>query len=198
MIRALALAALAFAAFAADPLPPGAKAPSFTLVSATGSTVSLSAYAGKTVVLEWVNYDCPFVKKHYQASGNLPKLQADATAAGVVWLSICSSAAGKQGHFAGAELTERMASEKAVPTAYLIDADGTVGKAYGAATTPQIVIIDKDGVIRYHGAIDSVRSTDAADIAKATNYVSAALADLAAGRLVATPQTKSYGCGVKY
>lgn len=198
MIRALCLAAIAMTAFAADPVPPGAKAPPFTLPSATGGTVSLSAHAGKTVVLEWVNYDCPFVKKHYQGSGNMPKLQAEATAAGVVWLSICSSAPGKQGHFAGADLTARIASEKAVPTAYLIDADGAVGKAYGAATTPQIVIVDKDGVVRYHGAIDSVRSTDPADIATATNYVSAALADLAAGRPVATAQTKSYGCGVKY
>ncbi|MBN8526042.1 MAG: thioredoxin family protein [Planctomycetes bacterium] len=198
MIRAFMLAAIALAAFAADPVPPGAKAPPFTLTSAEGKPVSLADHAGKTVVLEWVNYDCPFVKKHYQSSGNIPKLQAEAKAAGVVWLSICSSAPGKQGHFAGAELTARIAAEKAVPTAYLIDADGAVGKAYGAATTPQIVIVDKDGVVRYHGAIDSIRSTDAADIAKATNHVSAALADLAANRPVATAQTKSYGCGVKY
>lgn len=198
MIRAFILSAIALAAFASEPIPPGAKAPSFTLPSADGRTVSLAEHAGKTVVLEWVNYDCPFVKKHYQGSGNIPKLQAQAAKDGVVWLSICSSAPGKQGHFAGEALAARIAAEKAVPAAYLIDVDGAVGKAYGAATTPQIVIVDKEGVVRYHGAIDSIRSTDAADVAKATDHVSAALADLAAGRPVATAQTKSYGCSVKY
>lgn len=198
MIRAFLLATIALAAFASEPIPPGTKAPAFTLPAADGTTVSLADHAGKIVVLEWVNYDCPFVKKHYQLSGNIPKLQAQAKADGVVWLSICSSAPGKQGHFAGEALTARMAAEKATPAAYLIDLDGAVGKAYGAATTPQIVIIGTDGVVRYHGAIDSIRSTDAADVAKATNHVTAALADLAAGRPVANAQTKAYGCSVKY
>jgi peroxiredoxin len=197
MLRLALLALMATALAAADPVPPGAPAPAFTLTSATGTSVSLASFAGKTVVLEWVNFDCPFVKKHY-SQGAMPALQAEAAAQGVVWLSICSSAPGKQGHFAGEALTARLAAEKAAPTHYLIDADGAAGKAYGAATTPQMVVIDGAGVVRYHGAIDSIRSTEAADVAKAQNHVRAALADLAAGRAVATPQTKSYGCGVKY
>ncbi len=198
MIRTV-LAALATVALlaAGEPVAPGTKAPAFTLTSATGAQVSLASFAGKTVVLEWVNFDCPFVKKFY-GPGTMPKLQAEAAAAGVVWLSICSSAAGKQGHFAGDELTKRIAAEKAAPTHYLIDADGAVGKAYGAATTPQMLVIDATGVVRYHGAIDSIKSTDSADIAKATNYVSQALAELAAGKPVSVPVSKSYGCSVKY
>lgn len=193
------IAALATTALlaAGEPVAPGTQAPAFTLASATGTQVSLASFAGKTVVLEWVNYDCPFVKKHY-APGNMPKLQAEAAKAGVVWLSICSSAPGKQGYFAGEDLTKRIAAEKAAPTHYLIDADGAVGKAYGATTTPQMVVIDATGVVRYHGAIDSIKSTDSADIAKATNYVSQALAELAAGKPVSVPVSKSYGCGVKY
>jgi peroxiredoxin len=197
MLRLALLALMATALAAADPVPPGAPAPAFTLSSATGASVSLASFAGKTVVLEWVNFDCPFVKKHY-SQGAMPALQTEAAAQGVVWLSICSSAPGKQGHFAGEALTARIAAEKAAPAQYLIDADGAVGKAYGATTTPQMVVIDAAGVVRYHGAIDSIRSTDVADVAKAENHVRAALADLAAGRAVATPQTKSYGCGVKY
>jgi len=197
MTRILALALLATALIAGEPLAPGSKAPAFTLADASGTQVSLAGFAGKTVVLEWVNFDCPFVKKHY-ASGSMPKLQADAKAAGAVWLSICSSAPGKQGHFAGEALTARIAAEKAAPTHYLIDADGAVGRAYGAATTPQMVVIDPAGVVRYHGAIDSIRSTDAADVAKAVNHVSAALAEVMAGKPVTTAQTKPYGCSVKY
>lgn len=197
MTRMLALAFLATALVAADPLPPGSKAPDFTVKDATGASVALSSFAGKTVVLEWVNYDCPFVKKHY-ASGNMPKLQAEAKAKGVVWLSICSSAPGKQGHFAGEALTARLAAEKAAPHHYLIDADGAIGKAYGAATTPQMVVIDGTATVRYHGAIDSIRSTDPADIAKSVNYVSTALDEVLAGKPVTTAQSKSYGCSVKY
>lgn len=197
MTRLLALALLTTMLSAADPVPPGTAAPSFTLTAATGASVSLSSFAGKTVVLEWVNFDCPFVKKHY-GSGNMPKLQSEWTGKGVVWLSINSSASGKQGHFAGEALTQRIASEKAVPTHYLVDGDGAVGKAYGAATTPQIVIIDGKGVVRYHGAIDSIRSADAEDIPKSINYAAQALSELAAGKPVSVPQSKSYGCGVKY
>jgi peroxiredoxin len=201
MIRHLALLALSLclsvSAFAGDPVPPGAKAPAFSLSDATGKTVTLAQFAGKTVVLEWVNFDCPFVKKHYSA-GDMPKLQQKWTATGVVWLAINSSAPGKQGHFLGDALQARIAQEGAKPTHYLVDADGTVGKAYGAATTPQMVVIDGTGVVRYHGAIDSVRSTDASDIAGAINHVDVALTELAAGKPVSLAQTKSYGCSVKY
>jgi peroxiredoxin len=201
MIRHLALLALGLclsvSAFAGDPVPPGAKAPVFTLTDAAGKPATLAEYAGKTVVLEWVNYDCPFVKKFYSA-GDMPKLQQKWTATGVVWLSINSSASGKQGNFSGEELTARIAKEGAKPTRYLLDVDGTVGKAYGASTTPQMVVIDATGVVRYHGAIDSVRSTDASDIAGAVNHVDVALTEMAAGKPVSLGQTKSYGCGVKY
>ena len=201
MIRHLALLALSLclsvSAFAGDPVPPGAKAPAFSLTDAAGKTVTLAQFSGKTVVLEWVNFDCPFVKKHYSA-GDMPKLQQKWTATGVVWLAINSSAPGKQGHFLGDALQARIAQEGAKPTYYLVDADGTVGKAYGAATTPQLVVIDGTGVVRYHGAIDSVRSTDAGDIAGAVNHVDVALTELAAGKPVSLAQTKSYGCSVKY
>jgi len=182
---------------AADPIAPGSKAPDFTLKDAAGADVALSSFAGKTVVLEWINFDCPFVKKHY-ASGNMPKQQTDAKAKGVVCLTICSSAPGKQGHFAGEALNARIAAEKATPSHYLIDADGAVGKAYGATTTPQMVILDGTATVRYHGAIDSIRSTDAADIPKAVNHVATALDEILAGKPVTTAQSKSYGCGVKY
>ena len=194
MIRTLACLVLAVALAAVEP---GAKAPAFTLTSATGATVSLADFAGRTVVLEWVNYDCPFVKKHY-SGGAMPALQAEVAAAGGAWLSIASSAPGKQGHFAGEALTARIAAEKAVPTAYLIDAKGTVGKDYGATRTPTMVVITGDGTVAYIGAIDSIRSADAADVAKATNHVRAALADLAAGRPVAVPRSEAYGCSIKY
>lgn len=198
MIRSLiATLALTAALVAADPVAPGTAAPAFTLPSATGSAVSLASLTGKTVVLEWTNYDCPFVKKFY-VGGAMPALQAKWTAQGVVWLSINSSAPGKHGHLTGEALTSRIAAEKAVPSHFLVDSDGTVGKAYGATTTPQMVVIDGKGTVVYHGAIDSIRSTDAADVAKATNYVDAALTELAAGKPVTTPKTKSYGCGVKY
>jgi hypothetical protein len=128
----------------------------------------------------------------------MPALQAEVKAAGGAWLSICSSAPGKQGHLAGEALTARIAAEKAVPTAYLVDAAGTVGKAYGATRTPTMVVITGDGTVAYIGAIDSIRSADPADVAKATNHVRAALADLAAGRPVAAPRSEAYGCSVKY
>ena len=199
MIRLLAFITLAFSipAFAGDPVPPGSKAPAFTLTDAQGKTASLAEYAGKTVVIEWVNFDCPFVQKHYR-DGAMPALQAKWTAQGVTWLAINSSAPGKQGHLTGEALTARIAKEGVKATRYLVDTDGAVGKAYGAATTPQMVVIDGSGVVRYHGAIDSIRSTDAADVAKATNHVDVALTALAAGKPVEVAQTKSYGCSVKY
>lgn len=176
---------------------PGATAPGFTLNDATGKAHSLSDYKGKWVVLEWVNYDCPFVKKHY-GSGNMQKLQAAAKAKGAVWLSINSSAPGKQGHFEGAALNKRIADAKAVPAAYLVDPDGKVGKAYSAKTTPQMFIINPEGTVVYAGAIDDKPSTDKEDVATAKNYVTVALDAAMAGKAVETASTQSYGCGVKY
>lgn len=172
-------------------------APDFTLVDSEGSRHSLTDFQGKWVVLEWVNYDCPFVRKHY-GSGNMQRLQKTYTEKGVVWLSVCSSAPGKQGHFSGSELKERIAKEKGAQTAYLVDEDGTVGKAYDAKTTPHMFIVDPKGILVYAGGIDDIASTNQDDIAKAVNYVGAALDAAMAGKPIATKGSKPYGCSVKY
>jgi alkyl hydroperoxide reductase subunit AhpC len=176
----------------------GKPAPAFTATDANGKVHNLADFKGKTVVLEWNNPECPFVKKHYNASTNMQNQQAAATKDGVVWLSVNSGAAGKQGHMSGADATAKMQSLKAANSAYLIDADGKVGQAYGAKTTPHMFIIDAQGVLRYAGAIDSNPSADAADIPAATQYVPVALAELKAGKPVTTAVTKPYGCSVKY
>jgi hypothetical protein len=175
----------------------GQPAPAFELVDTAGKTRSLAEFAGKTVVLEWNNPKCPFVKKHY-GSGNMQSKQAAATADGVVWLTINSGAPGKQGHMDAAEAEEVRTEAKAAQTAYLLDPNGTVGRAYGAITTPHMYIIDAGGVLRYAGGIDSHQSADEDDIAGATQYVPKALAELAAGKPVSEPLTRPYGCDVKY
>jgi len=175
----------------------GAPAPDFVLTGSNGQTHSLAAYRGKTVVLEWTNPECPFVKKHY-SSGNIPKQQAAAIGDGVVWLVINSGAAGKQGHVDGATANAFLAEYNAKPTAYLIDADGNVGHAYGAKTTPHLYVIDAGGVLRYMGGIDSIASTDKEDLAQATQYVPQALAELKSGKPVSVATSRPYGCGVKY
>jgi len=172
-------------------------APAFTLTDSDGNRHSLSDFKGKYVVLEWVNYDCPFVMKHY-GSGNMPALQEEYTGKDVVWLSICSSAPGKQGHFETAALKERMKKEKAAPTAYLIDEDGTVGKMYEARTTPHMYIINPEGTLVYAGGIDNMASTNKDDIPKATNYVREGLNAALEGKTIATKTSKPYGCSVKY
>lgn len=175
----------------------GTPAPDFTLTDIAGQPHQLSSYRGKIVVLEWVNSGCPFVQKHYD-SGNLPRLQQAAAADGVVWLSINTGRDGVQGALDGAEAAEWLRQRRAAPTAYLRDPDGTIGRLYGAKATPHLFIIAADGVLAYNGAIDSIRSADQADIGRAQNYVTAALADLKAGRPVATANTQPYGCPVKY
>jgi peroxiredoxin len=177
----------------------GKPAPDFTLTDLDGKSRKLSDFKGKTVVLEWNNPDCPFVKKHYEKSGNLPATQKTATADGVVWLTINSGAAGKQGgDYTAAQLKEYLKANHAVPTAYLPDHDGTVGHLYGAKTSPHIYVINADGVLVYQGAIDSIRSAESSDIAKSTNYVNAALASVKAGKPVEKSSTEPYGCSVKY
>lgn len=175
----------------------GTTAPDFTLTDITGRTHALSHYRGKTVVLEWVNAGCPFVQKHYQ-SGNMQRLQRTATADGVVWLTINTGRDGVQGALDSAEATRWLSEQSAGPTAYLRDQDGAVGRLYGAKATPHMYVINAEGVLVYNGAIDSIRSADQSDIGRATNYVTAALADLKAGRSVAIANTQPYGCGVKY
>ena len=175
----------------------GQPAPPFALADTNGKSHALADLQGKTVVLEWLNHDCPFVRKQYD-SGNMQGLQKKYTAEGIVWLSIVSSAPGKQGSYPPAKANELTASKGASPTAVLIDADGTVGRAYGAKTTPHMYVIDPKGVLVYAGAIDDKPSTDPDDVKGARNYVDAALTELRAGRPVTTPTSTPYGCSVKY
>jgi peroxiredoxin len=175
----------------------GEPAPAFTLTDTNGRTRSLHALEGSTVVLEWWNYECPFVGKHY-GSGNMQRLQKEWTAKGVVWLTISSSAPGKQGYVDAAKANAWMKDKGAAPTAVLLDHDGKVGRAYGAKTTPHMFVIDPKGTVVYAGGIDDKPSTDQADIATAKNFVSAALAEVTAGRPVTMAVSQPYGCSVKY
>lgn len=172
-------------------------APAFTATDADGRARSLSEFRGKFVVLEWTNQDCPYVKKHYE-SGNMQALQKRLTGEGVVWLTVASSAPGKQGHVNGASAKTLTRDRGAAPTAFLLDPDGKVGKAYDARTTPHMYVVDKTGKLAYMGGIDDKPTSDKADVRGAKNYVVAALADLRAGRPVTQPVSKPYGCSVKY
>lgn len=175
----------------------GKSAPDFTLTDIDGTSHQLSSLRGKTVVLEWVNPECPFVVKHY-GSGNIPRLQKAASVDGVVWLSINSAASGKQGDYDPTKAKAWINQNGAAATAYLRDSDGKVGKLYGAKTTPHIFVINGEGTLVYDGAIDSIRSTEVDDIPKATNYVTAALTSLKAGGKIEKTNTTPYGCSVKY
>ncbi|MFT5170718.1 MAG: peroxiredoxin [Candidatus Marinamargulisbacteria bacterium] len=172
-------------------------APDFTLPNAKGEAISLSGFKGKHVVLEWTNHQCPFVKKHY-GSKNMQDLQKTYTQKDVIWLSIVSSAPGRQGHVTGPLAAELTTKRGAAPSHVLLDSDGSVGKLYQAKTTPHIFIIDKEGQLVYQGAIDSIGSANAADITHAKNYVKASLDALLAGQPVSVGYTRSYGCSVKY
>ena len=176
---------------------PGEAAPEFTLTDSKGTSHKLSDFRGKLVVLEWLNHECPFVKKHY-SGGDMQKLQKEYTAKGVVWLSIISSAPGKQGHRTGPQAEADTKDKDAAPTAVLLDPAGEVGQRYEAKTTPHMFVIDKEGKVIYAGAIDSIKSTNSADIAKAENHVRQALDAALAGKPVPTPKTTPYGCSVKY
>lgn len=191
------LLATAFVATAASAVPTGAPAPNFTLTDAAGKQVSLADYKGKTVVLEWNNPGCPFVQKHYR-SGNMQKTQAAARAQGVVWLSVNSGAPGMQGYMVGPQAAAFVRDQKASPSAYLLDPKGAVGHQYDAKTTPHMYVISAAGKLVYQGAIDDKPTGDPADIATASNLVLAALADVKAGRAVAKPESRAYGCSVKY
>jgi len=193
---ALALAAATGAPALADAVV-GQPAPTFTLPDSNGKTHALAEYAGKVVVIEWWNHECPFVGKHY-GSGNMQKLQREWTAKGVVWLTVSSSGPGKQGHVDGPKAAALMKEKSGGPTAVLLDPEGKVGRAYGAKTTPHMFVIDAKGRLVYAGGIDDKPSTDRADVATAKNYVAAALGEILAGRPVSTPTSPPYGCGVKY
>lgn len=175
----------------------GKAAPDFTGVDSNGNKHSLSDFKGKTVVLEWTNHDCPYVKKHYN-SGNMQQLQMNATDNGVVWLSIISSKPGKQGHVSGKQANELTRSRNAAPTAVILDETSEIGRLYGAKTTPHMYIIDKTGQLVYMGGIDSIPSSNESDIAKAKNYVTVALDAMATGKPIKDNVTRPYGCSVKY
>ena len=191
----ITLALVAGSAIAAPRV--GEPAPDFTGVDTQGKTHRLADYRGKTVVLEWTNHDCPYVRKHYGA-GNLQEQQREAAAQGVIWLSVISSAPGEQGHVSPAEADELTRSRKAAPHAVLLDPEGRIGRAYEAKTTPHMFIIDEAGKLVYMGGIDSLATADPADIPKATQYVRVALKERAAGQPISAPVTRPYGCSVKY
>lgn len=195
--RSALAAALAVPALSIPGLALAKPAPAFSAKDVDGKTRTLAEFKGKVVVLEWVNEGCPYVKKHY--SGNMQGLQASATRDGVVWVTVCSSAAGQQGHWAdGAAAKGWIKANNWSGTALLLDPDGKVGKAYGAKTTPHMYVVDKTGALVYQGGIDDVPTNKVEDIKRAKNLVAAALADVHAGRPVATPFSQPYGCSVKY
>jgi peroxiredoxin len=175
----------------------GEPAPEFTAVDSAGKSHKLADFKGKTVILEWTNDGCPYVKKHY-GSGNMQTLQKDLTAKGVVWLTVISSAPGEQGHVDGPGADKLSQARGAVPTAVLLDPEGTLGRLYDARTTPHMYIITADGKLAYQGAIDDKPSSNPADIPAALNLVRNALDLIAEGKPVNPATTKSYGCSVKY
>ena len=176
---------------------PKSAAPDFTLTDLEGKPRSLKDFKGKWVVMEWFNKDCPYVKKHY-GSSNMQDLQKKYTEKGVVWLTINSSAKGKQGYEEAAEALKTKAALKALPTHLLADSNGAVGKLYGAKTTPHMYIVTPEQTIAYVGAIDDNSSSDASVIPKSKNYVVAALDAGMSGKAIEMQVTKPYGCGVKY
>jgi peroxiredoxin len=175
----------------------GDAAPEFAAIASNGKTVRLTDYRGKYVVLEWHNNGCPYVGKHYN-SGNMQRLQKQWTSKGVVWLTILSSAPGKQGYVTASEENDYLIKEQAAPTAALLDPTGEIGHLYDAKTSPQMVVIDPQGIVIYSGAIDDKPTTDLQDVPGASNYVSLALEEAMAGKPVQTPATRPYGCSVKY
>ena len=175
----------------------GQPAPAFSATDTAGKAVSLADFKGKYVVLEWTNPGCPFVQKHYD-SGNMQSTQKEANAKGAVWLSVNTTAKDASDYMAPAALQGWMKSKNGAPTATLMDADGKVGRAYAARTTPHMYIVDPQGKLIYAGAIDSKPTSNPADIRTATNYVTSALGEALAGKPVSRATTQAYGCSVKY
>ena len=175
----------------------GQLAPDFTAQDSKGDSLRLSQYRGKTIVLEWTNAECPYTRKHY-TSGNMQSVQELARQNGIVWLTIVSSAPGKQGYVNGPEADALTTSRHAAPTAVLLDPNGAVGHLYNAKTTPHMFVIDKDGALRYMGGIDSIATADPEDIARAEPYLKEAMLAVAQGEKPAHSVTKPYGCSIKY
>lgn len=194
-VFSFALALVSLSAVA-DPVIDKA-APTFSGTTADGSTINLADLKGKTVVLEWTNHECPYVAKHYN-SKNIPGLQKDATSKDIVWLQIISSAPGKQGNVDGATAVSLNEQRGAAPSHIILDQDGSIGKLYGAQTTPHMFVINAEGTLVYKGGIDSINTTNPADIPKATPYVKESLEALAEGKEIPNPSTAPYGCSIKY
>lgn len=189
--------AILFSANAAQAIEAGVAAPDFKVNDINGKAQSVSQYKGKIVVLEWTNPECPFVHKFYEP-GKMQELQKNAKADDVIWLTVNSSAPEKQGNLTDASAKELVAAQKIESAAYILDHSGAIGKSYQAASTPTIVVIDKEGKVAYFGAIDDKPTAKSEDIASAKSYVTEAIDALKAGKPVATSSTKAYGCGVKY
>lgn len=202
-MKRIPIVALAFVAVAFLLLPlaraarVGERAPDFTATDSNGQAHKLSEYAGKFVVLEWHNRGCPYTQKHYQ-SGNMERLQREWTARGVIWLTVISSAPGKQGYVTAEEENVYLKEMKAAPTAVLLDPTGALGHLYDAKTTPQMFVINPRGILIYNGAIDDHPTPDPADIPHSQNYLSQALEEALAGKPVAVATSRPYGCSVKY
>ncbi|MGB5834383.1 MAG: thioredoxin family protein [Thiohalocapsa sp.] len=196
LMATAALAVLFAGAVIAKP-EVGQPAPVFTAADSTGKTWSLESLRGSPVILEWTNDHCPYVVKHYE-TGNMQELQRDAAEEGYVWLSVISSAPGKQGYVSPEKADELTSLRNAAPSAVLLDADGSIGQAYAARTTPHMYVIDETGTLVYMGGIDDKPTTDPADVAGAENYVRLAMADRAAGKPVQQAVTRPYGCSIKY
>ena len=193
---ALLLLACVPASVVADAVP-GKPAPHFEIKDAGGQLQTLADYKGKWLVLEWFNKDCPYVRKHY-GSGNMQMLQKTYTEKGVAWLSVISSAKGKQGYREPAEALQDAKTNKSTAQGVLLDASGTMGKAYGAKTTPHMFVVDPTGTVVYAGGIDDNDSANPAVIATSKNYIVAALDAAMAGQKVATASARPYGCHVQY
>jgi peroxiredoxin len=175
----------------------GAPAPNFTLSDSNGRSVSLSDFKGKTIVLEWTNHECPYVRKHYGGQ-NMQALQKKWTARGVVWLTVISSHPGAQGFVHGLEANKLTDDRGAAPTAVLLDPRGGVGRSYGAQVTPHMYVITGDGALVYMGGIDDKPTSRLEDLKGAKNFVDAALSELVAGKPVSVKTSRPYGCSIKY
>ena len=190
-------AALALSSPAVAKVVTGEAAPDVQVIDSNGEVRTLSEFKGQDVVLEWTNHKCPYVKKHY-GSDNMQNIQKRAAADGVAWLSVISSAPGKQGHVSAEKANELSEKRGATPTAVLLDEAGDAGRLYAAKTTPHMYIVNKEGTLVYQGAIDSIPSSNPKKIPEATNYVTAALDSMKAGEPIAETDTQPYGCSVKY
>lgn len=175
----------------------GDRAPDFTATDSNGKVHKLSEYQGKFVVLEWTNRGCPYTQKQYD-SGNMQRLQREWTSRGVIWLTVISSAPGKQGYANAADENAYVKQVNAAPSAVLLDPAGTLGHLYDAKTTPHMFVINPQGILIYNGAIDDKPTTDVADVNGAKNYLSLALDEATSGKPVSNPTTRPYGCSVKY